>query len=548
MDARSTMDASLPHLFSINSACISLVGLVVIGWFSGAWKRSLSREERIQSMIPVPASSSWIFGHMLELLIPTHFGENEFRWQKNYGAIYRLKGCFGQDRLMISDPLALQTVFNTQNFEHPPTMDNIIRLLEGPYSLSYVKGEVHKRFRGAMNVGFSASAVRLYESVFERVAQELSERMEAGTQASSLVDVILLLETATMSAISEVAFGISLSEMDKQLVQNYHDLALLGNTISPSSILSDAISAPLHAHLPGWFWRAIGRLPVQPFVMLRSTNALAMALGTKLVRSKVEAAQEMGIDEVKGDVYGRLLTSLKQGSMSADEIAGQTAVIMLAGQDTTSNALAFALLELARDPRFQDELRAEMQSSFHSGERLAYDNMPLLNSLIKEVLRFYPGVPLHERIAERDVLLPLKEPILSTSGEEIRAIPILKGQIVIASVCGYHRLSTRWGADADVFRPTRWVDGTVGNEADVVGVGPYANLAAFLGGGRTCIGWRFALLEMQTLLFTLVRGFRFSIPDVDKMGAGPSRVKALNLLMPVLPSGEKGLVLNVEKI
>lgn len=46
--------------------------------------------------------------------------------------------------------------------------------------------------------------------------------------------------------------------------------------------------------------------------------------------------------------------------------------------------MAFGLLELARNPQFQEQLRAEIHSTLATGRRnVSYDKMPLLNAFIK---------------------------------------------------------------------------------------------------------------------------------------------------------------------
>jgi cytochrome P450 len=58
--------------------------------------------------------------------------------------------------------------------------------------------------------------------------------------------------------------------------------------------------------------------------------------------------------------------------------------VLIVSVDPQGNTLAFAFLELARHPEFQDKLRAEIYSCIGSGRpNFAYDNMPLLNALIK---------------------------------------------------------------------------------------------------------------------------------------------------------------------
>ncbi|KAJ6461677.1 cytochrome P450 [Mycena sanguinolenta] len=250
----------------------------------------------------------------------------------------------------------------------------------------------------------------------------------------------------------------------------------------------------------------------------------------------MDAAQK-GLD-IDSDIYGLLvatghLEARKSAGMSPDEIAGQAPLLLIAGQDTTANAVSFALLELARNPEAQNRLRAEIQSTF--GERST-----------NEVLRVYSAGPIKERMAVRDVVIPLKESIITALGEQITAIPVSKGEVVILAPASYHRLVSRWGSDAHEFRPSRWLDGTA-SQTDALG--PYANLLTFLAGGRTCLGipssWRFAILEMQVLLFELVRKFSFALPPDSGSVVQP---RVTGVLMPTLSNGKRSLPLWVKKI
>lgn len=120
---------------------------------------------------------------------------------------------------------------------------------------------------------------------------------------------------------------------------------------------------------------------------------------------------------------------------------------MLAGQETTSNTLSFALLELAKRPDYQTRLRAEirkMEQNLHERGDSEFtasdlDAMPFLQAVLREVLRFHPVVPHNFRQAARDDVLPLSKPITTLSGKVIREIPIHKGQRLTLSVAAYNR-------------------------------------------------------------------------------------------------------------
>ncbi|KAJ7082294.1 cytochrome P450 [Mycena epipterygia] len=484
-----------------------------------------------------PPSPSWIFGNMLQLLLAPVYGEHEFKWQKLYGPIYRLKGCFGQDRLMVADPLALQYILNTPNFEHSPLLELMFDLLCGTDSVIVVKGEAHRRLRVALNPGFSTSAVRSYQPVFESVAQTITARLESSSPTS--IDMCSLLGTATLSAVCEAALGYSIDQLGEDFVTNNTRILAISSTQSAAQILADAIAA----RLPVWLSRTAIYLPTVAFKALRKAKYGSKQLGDQIVREKLQAAKQ-GL-EMNTDVYSLLLNpdeSEKTGKVLSDEeVAAQTAVILIAGQDTTTNTLAFALLELATHPEFQEKLRAEIHSTLGGGRgNVAYDNMPLLNAFIKEVLRVYPAAPIVDRVAVRDTVIPLAESIITATGERVSEIPVQKGQLVTLALASYQRLESRWGEDAHEFKPSRWIEGTpYQGEA----VGPYANLLSFLGGSRTCLGWRFAILEMQVIICELVGKFSFALSEND-----PVRTRFAATLLPTVRNGEKGAPLCITRV
>lgn len=136
-----------------------------------------------------------------------------------------------------------------------------------------------------------------------------------------------------------------------------------------------------------------------------------------------------------------------ESRLSRSEIIAQVRTIMLAGQETTSNTLSWALYELAKQPHIQTRLRAEVRAAEGSlRERGAadftvadFEAMPYLQAVLKEVLRFYPVVPHTYRQPTHDDVLPLAKPLRTRSGKVITALPIRAGVRLILSVCAYNR-------------------------------------------------------------------------------------------------------------
>ncbi|KAJ7864563.1 cytochrome P450 [Mycena leptocephala] len=515
------------------TACASLISILIVYLV-------LSRSGRgdIIRTIRGPPSPSWIFGHMLQLLLSPTYGDYEFDWLKLYGSVYLLKGCFGQNRLMVSDPMSLKYILNSQHFGFGPNMERIVHLVHGPKAIMAVNEEDHKRFRTALNVGFTAAAVRNYLPVLEKAAQTLTEQLDDASEGP--LNVCPIVGLATLGAIGEVLIGYPVQELGVEFIKNSFQLVALSANQSSGHILADYIGA----HLPTWVWRAAINLPTRTLNLIRTMKLLADELGARAVREKKEAARHRL--EIDTDLFGRLceLFNVTRGitGLMEDEIVAQTGIIMAAGQDTTANTLVFGLLELARAPGLQDKLRAEIHSTLgdSAADSIAYDSMPFLNAFIKECLRMYPAEAIGERMTIQDTTIPLTDAITTIAGENISQIPVRKGQIVYLGISSYHRHKARWGKHPHEFNPTRWLDGSVHNGD---GIGLYANLLSFMGGPRACLGWRFALLEMQVFVCELVGKFSFTLSEND-----PVHTVFATTLMPMLSDGQKGAPLCIKRI
>ncbi|KAJ7435478.1 cytochrome P450 [Mycena galericulata] len=519
------------------------------------------RRQNTLRHIAGPPSPSWLFGHILQLIIPPQYGDYEFRWQDKFGPVYRIKGCLGQDRLLVADPVAMQYILNSPIFERGGITDVLLKLwfteqsmitLRGKFYLSFRKE--HRRMRAALNFGFTAAAVRRYQAVFKQAAEMVSERLEGSLGTST--NICPLLSLATLQGISEghwhtiltlrktdhtsAALRYSIEDLGDDFVSNNVEVVKLSASRSAPQILVDAISL----RLPMWLLHAIATyLPTSAFKAMREGRYLAENIGHRIVQERADVVHR-GAD-MDDDLFSHLLNPdvPDNTQLSKKEIISQVGLLLVAGQDTTANTIAWGLLELARNPEFQTQLRNEIHSMLGtSGEGIAYDSMPLLNAFIKETNRFYPAAPLLDRIATHDTTLPLAQPITTTTGEQMTHIPILKGQLLTVGIGSYHRLKSRWGADAHNFNPHRWLDGTV-NRGDAVAIGPYANLLSFSAGLRTCLGWRFSLLEMQVILSHLVG--KYSFAEVANETIRPTY---LNNLLPIVQSGERSIRLYVTRI
>ncbi|KAJ6492127.1 cytochrome P450 [Mycena sanguinolenta] len=485
------------------------------------WSALTGRKSTLRT-IPGPISPSWLYGNLLEFMLPPTYGQNEFAWQKIYGksSAYLGNGLPQQQRLVISDPLALGHIIKSPNFHHAQRKAEANKALYGAKSIPSLQGasinarypvytnaganqgEEHRRLRAGLSVGFTAAAVSEYQTALERIAAKASEELEASN--GNVINVCPMLGNAALSAAIELVFGGG--ELDEELV---------GDILN---IMWAPLAWPIEIRTLDRRYRSTlpGPLP---------RRNIATRVGRQILRERA-SAMESGPVDLGHDLYSRLL--LNKRKLTDDEITAQTSILLVAGHETTANTLAFGLLELARNPEFQKKLREELSN--RQGN-IVYDSLPLLNAFVKEVLRVYPAGACRERVALRDDIIPLSEGIVTTAGQHLTQIPIRKGDQVVLGLASYQRLPSLWGDDADVFNPYRWIEGRV-HQGEAIG--PYANLLAFFGGPHVCPGWRFAVLEMQVILSALIRKFSFTIPEEETI-----LVKFANTIQPTDASGQK---------
>src|SRR5260221_567551 len=108
-------------------------------------------------------------------------------------------------------------------------------------------------------------------------------------------------------------------------------------------------------------------------------------------------------------------------------------------------------------------------------------------------MRYDTVVPHLFRVATRDDVIPLTAEVHCRSGSVIEHLPISRGTQIIISDVAYHRWACQiphymlklhtffrnkniWGDDADVWRPSRWLDGTIQSSGTNPGV--WSNLCA----------------------------------------------------------------------
>jgi cytochrome P450 len=205
----------------------------------------------------------------------------------------------------------------------------------------------------------------------------------------------------------------------------------------------------------------------------------------------------------RGDLLSILLSSRDEEGrpMPAELVRDEALTLLLAGHETTANALAWTWDALARDPESEARLHAELAEVLGDRDPVPadYPRLTFTRDVVAEAMRLRPPA----WILGRRVIRPIR------LGEwEVPA-----GSVVLTSPLVTHRNPRLW-VDPERFRPERWSNG------ETAGLPKFAYFP-FGGGNRICIGEGFALMEAVLVLATLAWRVRFHALDLSPVPLDP---------------------------
>ncbi|KAJ7192531.1 cytochrome P450 [Mycena pura] len=462
--------------------------------------------------LPGPKSTHWFFGNAKELMDDS-LGAQE-RWIKEFGRTMRLRRFLNQSQLYTIDTKAIHHVLlNTHIFQKSEGQRYGLGRIVGP-GILVVEDDEHKQQRKIMNPAFGVPHIRELTSIFLRDIWATQATQSGGV---ARIEVLSWLSKATLDVIGLAGFN--------------YDINALGATegTAPDE-LAAAFEAGFAAETSFSLIRFLQmRVPLLRRFPSRQDREVAVAqaamrrIGRRLLAESKRDIRENGTFEAG---RGRdLLTLLVRANtakdipthqqLSDEDVIAQVPTFLVAGHETTSTGVTWALFGLTQNTAAQTRLRQELLGvSTDTPTMDELNALPYLDCVVRETMRLYAPVAGTARMAMRDDIVPLSEPFTDANGVAHESVRIPKGQFVMIPILALNRDVAVWGPDAREFVPERWErDPPISNAIP----GVWGHMLTFLGGPRSCIGFRFSLVETKALLFTLLRAFEFelAVPAAD---------------------------------
>lgn len=203
--------------------------------------------------------------------------------------------------------------------------------------------------------------------------------------------------------------------------------------------------------------------------------------------------------EKPSDMFQSLIDMrYKDGTkLSEDEITGMLVSAIFAGHHTSSGTAAWVLLELLKHPYLLHETREELDHLLGEKGEVTFDNlreMPMLDRVVKEVLRLHPPLIILMRQVKEDL--------------EYKGYTIKAGDMVWTAPPVTHRMSHLF-PNPQAFDPDRYAPDR--KEDD--------NLMAYqpFGGGKhKCSGNAFAMFQIKAIFAVLLRRYDFELVDAPE--------------------------------
>ncbi|KAG1882689.1 cytochrome P450 [Suillus subluteus] len=462
-----------------------------------------------------PPRTSFIYGVLNDLISSKDSATMYEHWAQEYGVVYMIPSVFGQTKIVLTDPRAIAHFYARESWTYVQTPFSLA-LVENMVGRGIIwsRGESHRRQRKALTPAFSNAAIRKLISVFYDSAYKVKSAWDTDVESSkdgnAIIEVQNWMNHVSLDTIGIAGFSHDFGSLDGKHASVTEVFDTFGNNSQAS-----AINQLFFLFAPAF--PIIAKIPTKRTKLAKKLNVTIGEISNDLLlRSRREKDVDMKEAEEEKSVIGLLIKAEGQEAelhMSKEEVLAQMKVLLLAGYETTSITLTWALIELSRHPDVQTRLREELLTF---GADPTYDqlkaNLPYLDAVVHEILRLYPAIPEFTRRARVDDVIPLSEPVCTESGKMTDSISIAKGSLMVISIRAINRSLAIWGLDAKEFKPDRWLteDGISGKAKEVQG---HRHLLTFVDGPRTCLGKDFAITEMRVVLSVLVKNFVFEMRD-----------------------------------
>jgi cytochrome P450 len=386
-----------------------------------------------------------------------------------YGETFRFYFGGVKEAIVTTNPVVIQQVLKTnwENYHKSHIQKKRMGHFLGKGLLT-TEGEAWKTQRRLIQSGFERKQLEVLSSIMQDSLAESLRDFDRQARVGP-VDIYPLMMKITFAMVGKSLFGAKLKEEDIETISE-----------AISTVQEFMVRQTIQPYLNPWF-AVSGE-------QRKHENMTARAFG--ILRNYIQRRRE---EEPGHDLLQILMDArYSDGSRMDDElIVSESMQLLVAGHETSSNALSWTLYLLSTRPDCVDKIRDEFDAVL-GDKPLGFPDVPkfeFTTQVIMEALRLYPPFWMVDRMALAD----------DRAGD----LDIPRDSTIVVFIYGTHH-SPRYWENPETFDPERF---TKANQTQHT---PFAHLP-FGAGPRGCIGGNYAMLQMLMILSVLLRKYDFQL-------------------------------------
>uniref|UniRef100_A0A1B0CWX6 Cytochrome n=1 Tax=Lutzomyia longipalpis TaxID=7200 RepID=A0A1B0CWX6_LUTLO len=414
--------------------------------------------------------------------------------------------------IMLRDPDVVKH-FGVKEFEHfQDRREFITEEMDELFgnSLFVLREQKWRDMRSTLSPAFTGSKMRLMCDLIVEIGLQTVEYLQNEAKENGLqtYEMKELLSRVSHDVIATCAFGLKVDS----LTHKENEVYLAGKELSDFASLRKIIKLMFYKYFP--------KLTIM--LGIKSSSTKEADFFKSLVLDSMKLREQQNI--IRPDMIHLLIEAqkgkLSHGQVEKDsagfatvdessvgwtksgrkwtenELVAQCFLFFLAGFESVSASLSFATYEIGINPDIQEKLYEEVKSVNDElkGQRINYDTlqkMKYMDMVVSETLRKYAPAPVMDRECNKDITLELYEN---------KQLDFKKKYVVWIPVYSFH-WDPKYFPNPEKFDPERF------NDENKHLINPYSYIP-FGVGPRNCIGSRFALMELKSILYYLVLNFK----------------------------------------
>ena len=425
---------------------------------------------------------SFLLGHLPQFNVSNKHQVLE-RWVEETGDLFKIH-FVGKEFVVSANPDINNKILRErpEAFKRFSKIDEILREM-GVDGVFNAEGGVWRRHRKPIAEALNVKNVKAYYPIVLEKTKTILDKFKRYSNTEQVVDVQKEFMAFTIDITTEIAFGHKLDTINNNSLDGFQ---------KHLEVIFPAINSRITAPFP--IWRYIKSKKDK--VLDRSIKSIEKTIYEFIGDAKNRAIKDPKLLEQPTNFLEALLAENKDAKFNDEEIYGNIFTMLLAGEDTTSNTLSWALYYLAQYPEIVKKVRDEalleyskdeVPNVFESIEALKY-----ANAVAQETMRLKPTTPQLYFESNEDIV--------------INNVSIPKGtNIILQNKVAQTR--ENYFSNPNMFTPERWMV----NKCPMHKNHSPNVMRAFGGGARFCPGMFLAKTEMVVLISTLCKHFDFSL-------------------------------------